>query len=155
MNPCPCGYLGHPSARCRCTPDQVARYRGRISGPLLDRIDLQFEVSSLSEDELTTRSAGERSDAIRARVTAARTRQIDRQGVPNARLGAQGVEDHCLPDERGEAMLRQAVARFGLSARAFHRLRKVARTIADLAGQESIAAAHMAEALRYRRAADA
>ena len=112
-------------------------------------------MSSLSEDELTTRSAGERSDAIRARVTAARTRQIDRQGVPNARLGAQGVEDHCLPDERGEAMLRQAVARFGLSARAFHRLRKVARTIADLAGEESIAAAHMAEALRYRRAADA
>ncbi len=155
MNPCPCGYLGHPSARCRCTPDQVARYRGRISGPLLDRIDLQFEVASLSEDELTTRSAGERSEAIRARVAAARTRQIDRQGVPNARLGAQGVEDHCLPDARGEAMLRQAVSRFGLSARAFHRLRKVARTIADLAGEESIAAAHMAEALRYRRAADA
>lgn len=151
MNPCPCGYLGHASGRCRCTPDQVARYRGRISGPLLDRIDLQFEVGALSEDELAARSDGEGSAGIRARVTMAREVQLARQGCPNARLDARGVEQHCLPDERGDAMLRQAVTRLGLSARGFHRIRKVARTIADLAGEPGVTGAHVAEALRYRR----
>ncbi len=151
MNPCPCGYLGHASGRCRCTPDQVARYRGRISGPLLDRIDLQFEVGALTEDELAARSDGEGSAAIRSRVATARDVQLARQGCPNARLDARGVEDHCTPDERGDAMLRQAVTRLGLSARGFHRIRKVARTIADLTGDQRVTGAHVAEALRYRR----
>jgi len=151
MNPCPCGYLGHASGRCRCSPDQVVRYRSRISGPLLDRIDLQFEVGALTEDELAARSEGESTALIRSRVAAAREIQLARQGCPNARLDSRGVEDHCLPDERGDAMLRQAVSRMGLSARGFHRIRKVARTIADLAGQIDITVGHVAEALRYRR----
>lgn len=153
MNPCPCGYLGHPAGRCRCSPEQVARYRARLSGPLLDRIDLHVEVPALREDELTQAGAGEASCQVRARVQAARTRQLDRQHLPNAALGGQAQEQHCQTDETATALLRQAITRLNLSARGYHRVLRVARTIADLAGASAIAPAHVAEAVQLRRLA--
>ncbi len=151
MNPCPCGWLGHPSGKCRCTPDQIARYRGRISGPLLDRIDLHIEVPALPEADLMQAAAGEPSAVVRQRVVAARARQIERQGKPNAQLGVREIDRYCAPDHAGEALLKQAIARLNLSARAYHRVLKVARTIAELAGAERIEAGHIAEAIQYRR----
>jgi magnesium chelatase family protein len=151
--PCPCGYLGHPTGKCRCSPDQIARYRGRISGPLLDRIDLQIEVPSLPVDALPPRrgQAAEPSAAVRARVAAAATLQRVRQGKPNAQLQPKEIERLCRPDTQGEALLKNAFARLSLSARAYHRILKVARTIADLAAAEELAASHVAEAIGYRR----
>jgi magnesium chelatase family protein len=153
MNPCPCGYLGHPNGRCRCTPDQIARYRGRISGPLLDRIDLQIEVPSLPAAALPARAAHgtETSAAVRVRVCAAAARQRARQGKPNAQLQPREIERICKPDAGGEALLKSAFARLSLSARAYHRILKVARTIADLAAVEALSAGHVAEAIGYRR----
>ena len=151
MNPCPCGYLGHHNAKCRCTPDQVARYRARISGPLLDRIDLQIEVPALPEAELTAAANGEASDVIRSRVESARQRQLKRQNQPNAQLSTKEIEAFCTTDAAGEALLKQAIAKLDLSARAYHRILKVARTIADIAGSDAIHAAHIAEAVQYRR----
>jgi len=151
MNPCPCGYLGHPTQACRDTPDQIARYRGRISGPLLDRIDIQISVPALTQDELMQVGAGEPSAAIRGRVEAARARQIQRQGKPNAALGTQEIEQFCKLDTAGETLLKQAIARLNLSARAYHRVLKLARSVADLAGSDVIMPAHLAEAIQYRR----
>lgn len=151
MNPCPCGYLGHRNNKCRCTPDQVARYRARISGPLLDRIDLHIEVPALSDQELTAAPGGEASSAIRHRVEKARRLQLARQGKPNAQLGSKEVEQHCKADESGLNLLKQAIARLNLSARAYHRILKVARSIADIAGDSVIKPAHIAEAVQYRR----
>ena len=153
MNPCPCGYLGHYNGRCRCTPDQVARYRARLSGPLIDRIDMHVEVPALPEAELMTPGKGEPSAAMRSRAGAARERQLARQGRANALLDHAGVECHCRADTAGEALLKQAIARLGLSARAYHRVLKVARTLADLADQQAIGAAQVAEAIQYRRLA--
>ena len=151
--PCPCGYLGHPTGKCRCSPDQIARYRSRISGPLLDRIDLQIEVPSLPVDALPPKPgrAAEPSAAVRARVAAAATLQRVRQGKPNAQLQPKEIERLCRPDAQGEALLKNAFARLSLSARAYHRILKVARTIADLAAAEDLAASHVAEAIGYRR----
>ncbi len=149
MNPCPCGFLGE--ARCRCSPDQIARYRGKLSGPLLDRIDLLIEVPAVTEVELSTRGEGEPSAAVQARVAAARARQIARQGKPNALLTPDEIDTHCLPDCAGAALLKQAMTRLDLSARAYHRILKVARTIADLAGDAIIRGTHVAEAIQYRR----
>ena len=149
MNPCPCGYLGE--ARCRCTPDQIARYRSKLSGPLLDRIDLQIEVPAVSEAELSARGEGEASAVVRARVAAARARQIERQGKSNAVLTPDEIDQHCLPDCAGAALLKQAMTRLDLSARAYHRILKVARTVADLAGEYIIRGPHVAEAIQYRR----
>jgi magnesium chelatase family protein len=151
MNPCPCGYLGDASGRCRCTPDQVARYRGRLSGPLLDRIDLHVDVPGLTESDLLTATSGEPSSSVRARVAEARARQLARQGKPNADLDTREIDEHCRVEESGAAFLKQAIARLNLSARAYHRILKVARSLADLAGMEIIAANHIAEAVRYRR----
>ena len=153
MNPCPCGYLGHPTQACRDTPDQIARYRGRISGPLLDRIDIQISVPALTQDELMGAGAGEPSAAIRARVEAARTRQKIRQGKPNAALGTQEIDQFCALDRAGETLLKQAITRLNLSARAYHRVLKLARSVADLADSEAITPAHLAEAIQYRRGA--
>ena len=151
MNPCPCGYLGHPNGRCRCTPDQVARYRRKISGPLLDRIDLQIEVPDVPQEELAGAAKGDPSAAVRARVAAARACQLERQGRSNNALAARDMDRHCAPDARGATLLKQAIARLGLSARAYHRVLKVARTVADLAGVPRVAADHVAEAIQYRR----
>ena len=151
MNPCPCGYLGHYNERCRCTPDQVARYRGRISGPLLDRIDLQIEVPAVAEDELTGRQWGESSRDVRERTTRAREIQLSRQGKSNAMLGVQETEQHCTPDAEGEKLVRSALSRLGLSARAYHRVLRIGRTIADIAASPQVSASHLAEAIQYRR----
>jgi magnesium chelatase family protein len=151
MNPCPCGFLGHPNGKCRCTPDQVARYRAKISGPLLDRIDLQIEVPALPEAELTSQAKGEGSNVVRARVEAARDRQLSRQGKANNLLGTLEIDAFCAPDQQGQNLLKQAISRLDLSARAYHRILKVARTIADLAGEAGIGTAHIAEAVQYRR----
>ena len=152
MNPCPCGYLGHQNGKCRCTPDQIARYRGKISGPLLDRIDIQIEVPALPEKELLAKAAAESSAAVRERVVRARERQSVRQGKPNAALASKEVETHCRLDADGEALVRQAITRLNLSARAYHRILKLALTLADLADAEHIDTRHLAEAIQYRRA---
>ena len=129
----------------------VARYRSRISGPLLDRIDLQIEVPALSETELFRQAQGESSETVRGRVNAARERSLKRQRKPNAQLGTREIDDHCAPDAKGETLLKQAIARLGLSARAYHRILRVARTIADLAGADVVAGSHVAEAIQYSR----
>ena len=151
MNPCPCGYLGHYMNKCRCTPDQVARYRNRISGPLLDRIDLQIEVPALPHLELVKAGNGEATDVIRQRVNVAYHAQLLRQGKPNAKLSPKEIDVQCKPNEAGEELLKTAIQRMGLSARAYHRVLKVARTIADLAGSAQITTAHIAEAIQYRK----
>jgi magnesium chelatase family protein len=148
MNPCPCGHLGE--ARCRCTPDQVAKYRVKLSGPFLDRIDLMIEVPAVAESELAGRGDGESSSAVRSRVTACRERQLARQDKPNALLTTDEIDRHCLPDCSGAQLLKQAMAQLKLSARGYHRVLKVARSIADLAGEDNIKGAHVAEAIHYR-----
>jgi magnesium chelatase family protein len=151
MNPCPCGYFGHYTGRCRCTPDQVARYRSRVSGPLLDRIDLQLEAPAVPPHDLTRSPEGETSAVIRARVSEARMHQLARQEKNNAKLTPREVDLHCTPDSAGATLLARAIERMGLSARGYHRILKVARTIADLAGAKKVVSAHVAEAIQYRK----
>jgi magnesium chelatase family protein len=151
MNPCPCGYLGHAHGRCRCSPDQVARYRARVSGPLLDRIDLQVEVPAVPQEALAHKGHHESSAAVRNRVAAAHGRQLERQGKSNVLLSGREVDRFCAPDARGAQVLKQATARLGLSARGYHRVLKAARSIADLEGSTEVAAPHVAEAIQYRR----
>jgi magnesium chelatase family protein len=151
MNPCPCGHCGDRSGRSRCTPERIARYRGRVSGPLADRIDIKLEVPPPRESELVAPLAGESSEAIRKRVEGARQAQISRQGKPNALLGTREIDRHCGTDRDGDQLLRHALARLMLSARAYHRVLRVARSIADLAQKASISAEHVAEAIQYRR----
>jgi magnesium chelatase family protein len=151
MNPCPCGHCGDRSGRCRCTPERIARYRGRISGPLADRIDIKLEVPPPRESELIAPVAGENTDSIRRRVEEARRVQLERQGKPNALLGTREIDKHCATDRDGDQLLRHALARLLLSARAYHRVLRVARSIADLASKTSISAEHIAEAIQYRR----
>jgi magnesium chelatase family protein len=152
MNPCPCGYLGHPKRACRCSPDAVARYQGRVSGPLLDRIDIQLSVPAIGTEVLTATADGESSADIGHRVARAHALQQERQGKPNALLSVAEIERHCAPDAAANAMLRAAIERLDWSARAYHRVLKLARTIADLAGTAGIHSAHAAEAIQYRRA---
>ena len=151
MNPCPCGHCGDRSGRCRCTPERIARYRGRISGPLADRIDIKLEVPAPREAELLAPIAGESSISIRTRVEKARQVQMTRQGKGNALLGTREIDRHCATDKEGDQLLRHALARLLLSARAYHRVLRVARSIADLAGKGAITAEHIAEAIQYRR----
>ena len=155
MNPCPCGYLGHPAASCKCSPAAIAQYRGRISGPLLDRIDLHVEVPGLTPFELAEGEPGEASEVVRERVTRARQRQMQRQGRCNARLPASELEARARVNPESRALLRSAASRMNLSARAHDRIVKVARTIADLAACEDVATPHVAEALCYRGGAAA
>ena len=151
MNPCHCGYLGHHSGRCRCTPDQILRYRSKISGPLQDRIDIQIEVPALPPAHYEQVANGETSPKVLARTIAARERMLARQGKENARLLTQEVDIYCMPAADGVVLLRRAVSRLGLSARGYHRVLKVARTIADIAGANAVTAEHIAEAIQYRR----
>ncbi len=151
MNPCPCGYLGHYNGKCRCTPDQIARYRGKISGPLLDRIDIQIEVPAVPQETLLKQADGEINSVIQVRVEAARARALARQGKPNAQLAVSEIDTLCAPDAQGAALLQQAITRLNLSARGHHRVLKVARTIADLADSEPVLTSHIAEAVQYRR----
>jgi magnesium chelatase family protein len=151
-NPCPCGWYGHASGRCACAPGDVARYRGRISGPLLDRIDMHVTVPSVPREELLGQPCGEPSAAVRARVAAARAVALARQGSANAALAGTALERHCALDDAGRALLGAAIEKLDLSARALPRLLRLARTIADLAGAAAPAPAHVAEAIGYRRA---
>ena len=154
MNPCKCGWYGHPSGRCTCSESAVRAYRQRISGPLLDRMDITVKVRSLEYDELREESAGESSETIRARVEAARERQRQRLAgtgeTVNAQLSGQRLRDACRLDAASETMLRAAYTRLNLTARSYDRVLRVARTIADLAGSSGIEAVHLAEALQYR-----
>lgn len=152
MNPCPCGYLGHSNGKCRCTPDIVARYQGKISGPLLDRIDMQIEVGALAHEDLLKQADGESTTAIHRRVELAFERQLARQGKANHLLSTKEIDRHCQPDPEAEQLLRNAMRKLNWSARAYHRVLKVARTIADLAGVGQISQGHVAEAIQYRRA---
>lgn len=153
MNPCPCGYLGDASGRCHCTSEQIARYRARISGPLLDRIDMHLEVPRVSLDVLRHGAAeGEESSAtIRQRVSAARAIAEQRQGKTNAKLNSKEIKIFCRLSDSGHRLLEQAIEKFGLSHRAYHRILKVARSIADLAASPSIEITHLSEAINYRK----
>ncbi|AEG91205.1 Conserved hypothetical protein [Ramlibacter tataouinensis TTB310] len=151
MNPCPCGWRGAAHRACRCTPDQVARYQGKLSGPLLDRIDLHLEVPALAPRELLEAPPGESTAAVRARCVAARGRALERQGKPNQALAGREIDQHARLDAAAAAFLQTAAARLGWSARATHRALKVARSIADLEGAAGVQVAHVAEAVQYRR----
>ncbi len=153
MNPCPCGYLGDASGRCHCTAEQVAKYRAKISGPLLDRIDMHLEVPRVSHEVLRKGSPeGEETSAqIRTRVIAARQIAVTRQNKVNSELSAAEVKIHCILSEQGHKILEQAMDQFGLSHRAYHRILKLARTIADLANSDQIEIAHLSEAIGYRK----
>jgi len=151
MNPCPCGYLGDTHGNCHCSMDRVAGYRSKISGPLLDRIDLRVEVGRLAKDALRDTAGGrETSKTVRERVVAARMRALERSGACNADLEGEQLEAVCGTGEEGIRLLDEAVDRFGLSVRAYHRVLRVSRTIADLANAERVGAAHVAEALSLR-----
>ncbi|MBB5211915.1 YifB family Mg chelatase-like AAA ATPase [Microbulbifer hydrolyticus] len=148
MNPCPCGYLSEP--RCRCTPDQIDRYRRKLSGPLLDRIDMQVEVASMSASQLQDAPAGESSKTVRERVRIAREIQLDRQKKINGELAGAELDEFCQLGSAESTLLRASVEKLGLSARSYHRVLKVARTLADLCGRKEIGTGQIAEALAYR-----
>jgi len=156
MNPCPCGYLTDPSHECTCSTTAIQRYFARISGPILDRIDIHVEVPAVRYQDLKgTGNGAEPSSAIRERVNRARRVQGERYGAMpgahcNAQLTSRAVDRFCRLDDEGERILKRAIDSFGFSARAFHRILKVSRTIADLEGAEQIAARHVAEAVQYR-----
>lgn len=154
MNPCPCGYNGDPERECTCSAGSIARYQKRISGPLLDRIDIHLDVPRVEYEKLADRRAGEASTTIRQRVEDARERQRSRLGGTglrtNADMGPREVQRHCRLDESSEALMRTAMRQLQLSARSYHRILKLARTIADLAGEADVRSHHLAEALQYR-----
>jgi magnesium chelatase family protein len=154
MNPCPCGYYADPNNECTCTVPQIQRYRSKISGPLMDRIDIHIEVPAVKYRDLASRDAGEPSSEIKKRVDRARKIQLERfKGIKiysNAQMTNRHIKKFCQIDENSQRILEMAIDRFGLSARAYTRILKVARTIADLEGQEHIQAVHLSEAIQYR-----
>jgi magnesium chelatase family protein len=149
MNPCPCGWLGHPKRGCRCTPTDLQRHAARVSGPILDRLDLQIEVPALTSEELLRVHASEPSSRVRDRVRAARERQHER-GTLNALLPHAALSEPCALDAAGTRLIADAVDRGGMSARGVHRALRVARTIADLGSEDRVSATRLAEALQYR-----
>jgi magnesium chelatase family protein len=152
MNPCPCGYHGHASGKCKCAPDTISRYQGRISGPLLDRMDLLIHVNPLTTDELEAAPVTDSTPLVAQRVARAFSRQLERQGKCNQLLGTREVERLCKLDAPSQARLRTAMKQFQWSARAYHRVLRVARTIADLDDAKAIKLTHLNEAVQYRRA---
>ena len=154
MNPCPCGFFTDPQKECTCTPLQIQRYRSKVSGPLLDRIDIQVEVPTLRYQELANKDAGESSGEVRQRVNAARSIQlqrfVNRKIHANAQMGAKDIRRYCAVNDAAEKLLETAINKLGLSARAYSRILKVSRTIADLDGSEEIESPHIAEAIQYR-----
>jgi magnesium chelatase family protein len=152
MNPCPCGYFGHTAIACRCTPDQIARYQDRISGPLLDRIDMRVEMSSFSEAELGQLPDGEPTRSVAARVRKAYDRALSRQGKTNDQLDGGELQSVSKVEGQVKALLHAATVRLGWSMRAYHRVLRVSRTVADLSGAADITTQHVAEAIQYRRA---
>jgi magnesium chelatase family protein len=150
MNPCPCGFLGDEHKACRCTPAQVDRYRDKLSGPFLDRIDVQIEVPRVPTLAMQQKESSETSAQIKHRVNITQQRQLDRQAKLNAALGTKEIEQYCALNKTAETLLHNAMEKFALSARVYHRLLKVSRTIADISGSENIEVAHISEALSYR-----
>ncbi len=158
MNPCPCGYYGDSVKPCTCSPGTVTKYQKRISGPLLDRIDIHIEVPRVEYEKLSDQRFGESSESVRQRVEAARDRQRSRFSTLelsntvtcNADMRPAEVRKHCALDDTSRSLMKTAMSQLQLSARAYHRILKLARTIADLAGAENIGPAHLAEALQYR-----
>jgi len=156
MNPCPCGYWNSLFKECLCTPMQIHRYVSKISGPLLDRIDLHIEVPEVKYRELTGKRDGETSEVVAARIRQARGLQterfqkLERSIFCNAQMGSRGMETCCRLDSPTQALLRKAIEKLGFSARAYSRILKVSRTIADLAGEANIQASHVSEAIQYR-----
>ena len=151
MNPCPCGYLGDPDGQCHCSPEKINRYRGKISGPLLDRIDMHIEVPRIQYSSLHAQASGESSDTIRQRVISARQRQLQRNQSTNQALNNREIERDCQLNKQDSRMLEKAIKQLGLSARAWHRILKVARTIADLDASDTIQTQHLQESISYRR----
>lgn len=150
MNPCPCGYHGSDANRCRCTPDQVKRYRNKISGPLLDRIDMHVPVRALRQGELQGKSLGDSTAIVRTRVEQARARQLQRQGKTNNQLTAPELEHYCELTHSDKHLLEQAINKLGLSTRAYHRVLKLARTLADMNERPQLNTVDITEALSYR-----
>jgi magnesium chelatase family protein len=153
MNPCPCGYFGHSNGRCRCTPDQVLRYRSKISGPLLDRIDMHIDVPALPIKDLNAINSSneESSQTVQQRVSKAREKQLKRSACSNSQLSNTDIKKHCQLKKQDALLLEKAIEKLGLSARAYQRILKVARTIADLEDEESINTKIISEAISYRR----
>ena len=155
MNPCLCGFLTDPSKECTCTPQQIQKYMAKISGPLLDRIDLHIEVPAVKYKELSSKESGESSEKIRARVMQARESQAlrfkGRKGMyANADMQSKDIREYCKLDAAGEELLKMAITKLGLSARAYDRILKVGRTISDMAGSADIRPEHISEAIQYR-----
>jgi magnesium chelatase family protein len=150
MNPCPCGFYGDSKRECRCSPSMIQRYRNKISGPLLDRIDIHIEVPAVKYKEMAGDTTGEPSEKIRARVEAARAIQRQRFGHANARMTPKEIKQHCRLDDQCQELLKAAMTELNLSARAYDRILKLARTIADLEAAERIQPTHVSEAIQFR-----